>query len=81
MTPYSMLASNEHVNPCFLRLLLLYNPTLDRDRLYQLNYNERRMALFLTRKAVTMEDSLKKNIWKELWLKNEDVLKLVIAFL
>ena len=79
-TPYLMLVSNKNVNPLFLRLLLRSHPTLDRQRLYQLNYNERRMALFLTRKAVC-KDYLTKNIWKELWYANKEILKLVVSFL
>ena len=79
-TPYSMALHAYDFNPHFLRLLLLADRSVDPYRLHQMNYDARRMALFLVTKAV-YKDSLIVNIWKELWHANKELLKLVVSYL
>ena len=67
--------------PIILRLLLMTtNPIEDPEILFDLNYKERRMALFLSKRAVS-GDGLVMNIWKELWYTNKELLKVVMSFL
>ena len=78
MTPYQ-LAVDENLPPYYLRLLLRAAPNLSPTKLRRLNYAERRLAMFLSFKAVT---SQKKPVaLKRLCSENKDLVKLVVSFL
>jgi hypothetical protein len=67
------------LNPYFIRILLRGDPTINPTLLYDLNYAERRLAIFISFGAVTR--NTKASIWASLRFENKDLLKKVISFL
>lgn len=76
--PYDY-AVEKKLNPYFIRILLRGDPTINSPLLYDLNYKERRLAMFLAFSAVTR--TMKVSIWASLRYENKDLLKKVISFL
>jgi hypothetical protein len=74
--PYDY-AVEKKLDPYFIRVLLR-DKTINSALLYQLNYVERRLAMFLAFVAVSKNS---KNIWALLLHHNLDTLKSVISFL
>ena len=83
-TPYT-LAVDRHLDTYFIRLLLRADPLINPQELHRLNYQERRMALFISSgTAIYGPNEVKATnakIWKTLWTENRDMLKEVISFL
>ena len=77
-TPYQ-LAVDHNLPSYYLRLLLRSAPDLNPAELHRLNYAERRMAMFLTFKAVTSQ--LNPLLLKRLRFESKDLVKHVISFL
>ena len=77
-TPYQ-LAVDKNLSPYYLRLLLRAAPDLNPAELHRLNYAERRMAMFLAFKAVTLQK--KPVVLKRLCFENKDLVKHVVSFL
>ena len=86
-TPYDIAVNNNLVarsrklDNYFLRLLLRADISINPQELYRLNYQERRMALFLSSGKAIFETSNKSIIWRKLWIDNIDILKEVVSFL
>jgi hypothetical protein len=76
--PYNY-AVEKNLNPYFIRILLRGDPALNPILLRNLNYTERRLAMFLAFVAVIR--STKVSIWASLQFDNKDLLKRVISFL
>ena len=79
MTPYDLAAMGRSNSPWLLRLLLRACPALDPDELHRLNYAERRMALFLSERAITA--TTKPTIFARLRFENKDIVKKIVSFL
>ena len=79
MTPYDLAAMGRSNSPWLLRLLLRACPALDPDELHRLNYAERRMALFLSERAITA--TMKPTIFARLRFENKDIVKKIVSFL
>ena len=83
-TPYD-LAVNQDRNTYFIRLLLRADPSISPQELHRLNYQERRMALFISSGVVIFNPNKRKSvnakIWKLLRTSNTEVLREVISFL
>jgi hypothetical protein len=79
--PYNYAVRNHFQlwNPYFIRILLRGDPTVNPTLLYALNYAERRLAMFISFRAVSR--NTKVNIWSSLRFGNKDLLKKVISFL
>jgi hypothetical protein len=76
--PYDY-AVEKNLNSYFVRILLRGDPSVNPTLLYDFNYAERRLAMFLAFRAVTR--NLKASIWASLRFENKDLLKKVISFL
>jgi hypothetical protein len=76
--PYDY-AVEKKLDPYFIRILLRGDPTINPTLLYDLNYAERRLAMFVSFRAVTR--NTKVSIWANLRFENKDLLKKVISFL
>jgi hypothetical protein len=72
-------AVEKEMNPYFIRILLKSDPTINPTLLYNLNYAERRLAMFISFGAVSK--NTKVSIWASLRFENKDLLKKVISFL
>ena len=71
MTPYtSALKNRDPAKLNLLRLLLRADPTMDLDKWHELNYDARRMGMFLSTRSICDRNNTIK-IWKELWLKKD----------
>ena len=83
-TPYN-LAVNRHLNACFIRLLLRADPSINPQELHRLNYQERRMALFISSGTAIFGPNEMKTanamIWKTLWTENSEMLREIASFL
>ena len=77
-TPYQ-LAVDENLPPYFLRLLLRAAPDLNPAELHRLNYEERRMAMFLAFKA--QSKNIEPLLMARLRFAKKDLVKHVISFL
>ena len=77
-TPYQLAVDTKRQN-YFLRLLLRAAPTLNPAELHRLNYEERRMAMFLAFRAVT--PSIKAPLVARLRGENKDLVQRVVSFL
>ena len=77
-TPYQ-LAIDKKLAPYYLRLLLRAAHHLHPTKLYRLNYAERRMAMFLTFRAVTADPT--PLLMARLRFENKDLVKRVVSFL
>ena len=77
-TPYQ-LAVDEDLPPYYRRLLLRAAPELDPVELRRMNYEERRMAMFLAFTAVTTQ--VKPLLMARLRFEKKDLVKHVISFL
>lgn len=78
LTPYD-LAVDQEFSPYFQRLLLQADPTINPNELHRLNYNERRLAMFLAFRAVVAVPKL--TIWGQLRMADKNLLRHVISFL
>jgi hypothetical protein len=78
MYPYEYAVVND-LGSYITRMLLRGNHALDSVLLYDLNYEERRFALFLAFIAVSKNYEL--TIWARLRHHNLDLLRIVISFL
>jgi hypothetical protein len=67
------------VDSYVLRLLLRAGPTIDPDKLYILNYAERRQAMFLAFRAVVSSSDL--SIWRRLKMEDNNLLRYAVSFL
>ena len=76
-TPYQI-AVHFNINPYYLRMMLCAVPHLHPADLRQLNYEERRMAMFLAFTAVSTDDRL---LLPRLRFENKELLKRVVLFL
>ena len=79
-TPYDI-AVNRSLDAYFLRLLLRADMTIDPQELFRLNYEQRRMALFISSGIAVCTSTNKNYIWRKLWIKYKDVLKIVVSYL
>ena len=77
-TPYQ-LAVDKKLPPYYLRLLLRAAPNLNPAELHRLNYEERRMAIFLAFSAVTSD--VQTLLLARLRFEKKDLVKHVISFL
>ena len=77
-TPYQ-LAVDKKLPSYYLRLLLRAAPDLNPAELHRLNYEERRMAMFLAFKAVTK--NVRPLLLARLRSENKDLVKHVVSFL
>lgn len=68
-----------NLSPYVQRLLLPANPTIDPIELHRLNYEQRRMVMFLAFTAVMENNEL--NMWKRLRGKNTDLFRYCVSFL
>ena len=75
-TPYQ-LAVDRNFNQYYLRLLLRAAPDLNPAKLRRMNFAERRMAMFLAFRAITIEPLL----LARLRFENKDLVKHVVSFL
>ena len=81
LTPYDI-AAIFRFDSYFLRLLLRAEMSMNPQELYRLNYQARRMALFISSGiAVFGGSTMKADIWRKLWMKHKEILKHVVAFL
>ena len=79
-TPYQIAVdSNVGLPPYYLRLLLRAAPNLDLAELHRLNYEERRMAMFLAFRAVSSQPE--PLLMARLRFAKKDLVKHVISFL
>lgn len=76
--PYDY-AVEKKFSPYFIRILLRGDPSINSTLLYDLNYAERRLAMFLAFGAVSRNIEI--TIWASLRFENKDLLKKVISFL
>ena len=79
-TPYD-LAESRFIDDYFLRLLLRADMSINPQELYQLNYQERRMALFISSGKAVFGSTDKITIWRKLCLENMDMLRQVMSYL
>ena len=75
------MAVSRKLDPYFLRLLLRADISINPQELFRLNYQERRMALFISSGAAVFGSTEKITIWRKLWLENKDMLREVVSFL
>jgi hypothetical protein len=78
-TPYDIAARSFPGSYWYRRPLLRAAPHLDPDTLYDLNWEERRMAMFLAFRAVSRRAS--QNVLARLRFENKDLVKHVVSFL
>ena len=79
-TPYDI-AVSRNLDDYFLRLLLRADQSINPQELYRLNYQERRMSLFISSGAAIFGSTNEDIIWRMLWIENKEVLKKVVSFL
>ena len=77
-TPYHLAVDNG-LDPYYLRLLLRAAPDLNPAELHRLNWAERRMAMFLSVRAITKAPTLL--LFARLRCENKDLVKHVVSFL
>ena len=77
-TPYDI-AKKLHLEPYYLRLLLKTVPSQDENEYHRLNWEARRLGMFLAYRAITK--IRKSTIFAELRFENKDLLRCVISFL
>ena len=77
LTPYSI-AKCLNGSPLLRRMLLQASPQQDLDEYHRLNWEERRMAMFLGLRAVSAAEP---TILAKLRFKNKDLLRRVVSFL
>ena len=80
LTPYDM-TNSCNLDSYFQRLLLRADMSIKPQQLFRLNYDERRMALFISSGKAIFESTSKYNIWRILWLENKDMLNEVVSYL
>ena len=73
------LAAKMDSDPYFLRLLLKADPTIDPAELRRLNYEARRMALFLAYRGVSRD--IRVSVWVLLRSTSTELLRYAISFL
>ena len=78
-TPYQLALDCSNPDPYYLRLLLRAAPNLNPAELHQLNYAERRMAMFMAFKAITT--GITPLLIARLRFENKDLVKHVVSFL
>jgi hypothetical protein len=76
-TPYGV-AKRKGGSPLLRRLLLQASPQQDLDEYHRLNWEERKMAMFLGLKAVSAKEPM---ILAKLRFQNKDLLRRVVSFL
>ena len=70
------------MNTYFLRLLLRADMSINPQHLFHYNYQERRMALFISSgKAIFGGSAIKAGIWRKLWMEKKDLLREVVSYL